>query len=135
MFFADDPSVYHIQTPAPTFASFSLAQRCAALLAVLLSSSIMVLTTGSSPRAGQLMSSVVRLCSCSISTTRHIGVPDEGSLCSSFSLLLHPFASLAANRCCLESKITGAGVSPDSLISAPLGVIWMQWRGAAWRCV
>ena len=46
-----DPSIHHIQTPAPTFASFSLAQRCTALLAVLLSSSIIVFTTGSSPGA------------------------------------------------------------------------------------
>ena len=42
---------------------------------------------------------------------------------SCFSLLLHPFASLAVNRCCLESKITSAGVCPDSLISAPSGVV------------
>ena len=92
-------------------------------MAVLLSSSIIVLTTGSSPGAGQHMPSVVLPCSCSVSTTRPIGVPDEGSSCSSFSLLLHALASLAANRCCLESKITGAGVSRDSLIKAPLGVV------------
>jgi len=90
----------------------------------------MVLTTGFWPGASQLMPSVVLPCSCSVSTTQHIGVPDEGSLCSSFSVLLHSFASLAANRCCLESTITGAGVSPDSLINVPVGVVgsapWMH---------
>jgi len=42
-----DPSVQHILTAAPTFPSFSLAQCCAALMAMHLSYSIMVLTTGS----------------------------------------------------------------------------------------
>ena len=46
-----DESVHYIQTPAPTIASFSLTQCCAALLAMLLFSSIMVLTTGASPGA------------------------------------------------------------------------------------
>jgi len=72
-----DPSVHHIQTPAPILASFSLAQRCAALLAALVSSMV-VLTTGSSPGAGQLMPSVVRPCSCSFLTTLHIGAPELG---------------------------------------------------------
>jgi hypothetical protein len=36
-----DPAVHHTKTPTPTFVSFSLAQCSAALLAVLLSSSIM----------------------------------------------------------------------------------------------
>jgi len=67
------------------------------------------------------MPSVVQPCMCSITPTRHICVLDEGSFCSSFSLLLHAFASLTVTHCCLESKITGAGVSPDSLINAPLG--------------
>jgi hypothetical protein len=31
--------------------------------------------------------------------------------------------SLAVNRCCLVSRATGAGVSPDSLIRAPIGVV------------
>jgi len=118
-----NPSVHHIQTPAPTLASVSLAQRCAALLVAVVSSSMVVLTTGSSPGAGQLMPLVVRPCSCSFLTALHIGAPEEGFLCSSFSLLLHAFSILAANRCCLESKITGAGISPDSLISAPRGVV------------
>jgi len=116
-----DPSVHHIQTPAPILASFSLAQHCAALLAAVVSSSVVVLTTGFSPGAGQFMPSVVRPCSCSVLTALHIGPPEEGFLCSSFSLLLHAFSILAENRCCLESMISGAGVSPDSLISAPRG--------------
>ena len=57
-----------------------------------------------------------------MSTTRHIGVPDAGSLCSPFGLLLHAFGSLTVNHCCLESKITGVGVRPDSVINAPIGV-------------
>ena len=57
-----DQSVHHIQTPAPTFDSVALAQDCVALLAVLLLSTMTILTTGSSPRAGQLMHSVVRPC-------------------------------------------------------------------------
>jgi len=53
-----DPSLHHIQTPAPTLASFSLAQRCAALLAAVVSSSMVVLTTDSSPGGGQSVPSV-----------------------------------------------------------------------------
>jgi hypothetical protein len=118
-----DPSVYHIQTPAPILASSSLAQRCAALLEAAVSSSIVILTAGSSPRAGELMPSIVRPYSCSFLTTLHIGAPEEGLLCSSFSLLLHAFSIHAANCCCLESKVTGAGISPDSLIRAPRRVV------------
>jgi len=44
-------------------------------------------------------------------------------VCSCFSLLLHAFSTLAANCCCLQCKITGAGVSPYSLISAPRRVV------------
>jgi len=118
-----DPSVHHIQTPAPTLASFSLAQRCAALLAAVGSSSMVVLTASTAPGPGQFMPSVVRPCACSFLTALHIGAPEEGFLCSSFSLLLHAFSILAVNCCFLESKITGGGVSPDSLISAPSGVV------------
>ena len=114
-----DTSVHHVQTPAPTLASFSLAQHCTALFAAVVSSSTVVLTTESSPGAGQFMPSVVQPCSCSCLTTLHISAPEEGFRCIFFSLLLHAFASLTANRSYLESKITGAGVSPDSLISAP----------------
>jgi len=89
---------------------------------------MMVLTTDSSPGAGYIMPPVVRPCSCSSLTTLHIGAPEEGFRCNSFSLPLHASASLAANRCCLESKTTGAGVTPDSLISAPHGVVGSEPR-------
>jgi len=118
-----DPSVHHIQTPVPILASFSLAQRCAALSAAAVSSSMVVLTAGSSLRAGQFMPLVVRPCSCGFMTTLHIGAPEAGLLCSSYSLVQPSFCSLTANRCCLECKHTGAGVSPNSLISAPRGVV------------
>jgi hypothetical protein len=84
---------------------------------------MVVLTTDSSLGGRQSVPWVVRPCSCSSLISSHIGAPEEGLWCSSFSLLLHAFVSLAANRCCLESRITGAGVSPDSLISAPCGVV------------
>src|SRR5882757_9059746 len=48
-----DPSVNHIQTPAPILASVSLTQRCAALLAAVVSFSMVDLTTDSSPGPGQ----------------------------------------------------------------------------------
>jgi len=83
----------------------------------------MVLTTGCSPGAGQLMSSVVWPGSCWIRTTQHIILLDEGSSCSALGLLLHAVASLAANLCCLESMISGVGASPNSIINAPLGVV------------
>jgi len=69
-----------------------------------------------------------------------MGLPDEGSLWSSFCLLVHAFASLAAICCCLKFYITGAGVSPDSLINAPLGVVGSaprtdlaRWLRRNWR--
>jgi len=58
-----DSSVPHIQIPALTLASFSLDQLCSALLAAVLSSSMMVLTTESSPGAGQFITSVFWPCS------------------------------------------------------------------------
>jgi len=84
---------------------------------------MVVLTAGYSPRAGQLMPMVAQPCSCSFVTILHIGAPEEGLLCSPFSLLLHMLSSLAANGCGLECKVTGAGVSPNTLISAPPGVV------------
>jgi len=82
-----------------------------------------VLTTDSSPRGSQLMPSVVRPCSCSFFTALHTGAPEEAFWCSFLSLLLHVFASLASKRCCLDCKITGAGVSPESLINTPRAVV------------
>jgi len=82
---------------------------------------MVVLTTSSSQGAGQFMPSVVRLCSCVFLTTLHISAPELGYWCSFCSLLLPVWSSIGVNRCCLESKITGAGASPYSLISAPSG--------------
>jgi hypothetical protein len=112
-----------MQTIAPIWASVSLGQRCVALSAAAVSSSMVVLTAGSSAGAGQLMPVVDRPYSCSSLTTWQIGAPEEELLCHSFSLLLPAFSSLAANRCCLESKVSGTGVSPDSVISAPHGIV------------
>jgi len=94
-----DPSGHHIQTPTPTLATLSVALYCTAHLAAVLSSRMQVLTTDSSARAGQLMASVVWLFSCSFLTTLYIGAPEEGFWCRFLTLLLHAFASLAANRC------------------------------------
>ena len=69
------------------------------------------------------MPSVVRRCSCSFFTALHTGTPAEGFWCSFLSLSQHMFASLTAKHCCLDSKITGTGVSPESLINAPHGVV------------
>jgi hypothetical protein len=69
------------------------------------------------------MPSFVRPCLCSSLTTLHIGAPEEGFRFNSITLLLRVSASLAANRCCPESKITGNGLSPDSLMSAPHGFL------------
>jgi len=82
---------------------------------------MVVLTTSSSQGAGQFMRSVVRLCSCFFLTTLHISAPELRYWCSFCSLLLPAWSSIGVNRCCLESKITGAGASPDSLIDAPCG--------------
>ena len=72
-----DPSVHHIQTPAPILASFPLAQYCAALLAAVVSSSMVGLTTGSPPGTSQFMPSVVRPGSCSFLTALHNGAAEE----------------------------------------------------------
>jgi len=118
-----DPSVHPIQTRAPILASLSLAQHCTARLAAAVSSSMLVLTTGSSPGAGQFMPLVVWPCSCCFLMTLHIGASEEGLLCTSYSFLLHAFSSLAENCCCLQSMVASASVSSDSLISTPRGVM------------
>jgi len=108
-----DPSVHHIQTPAPTLASLSLAQRIASLLAAVSSLSMTVLTAGSSSGLRQCMDSASWPRSCSFGITLHIGAPDVGWSCTAFSLEpSHGLASLAVNRCCLASRATGPGVSP-----------------------
>jgi len=84
---------------------------------------MVVLTTDSSPGGSQSVRSVVRPCSWHCLIALHIGAPEEGLWCICLSLLPHSFTSVAVNRCFLESTITGAGVSPDYLISAPCGVV------------
>jgi len=121
-------SVHHIATPAPIFTSFPLPQSCAVLLAPVVSSSMVVLTSDSLPGAGLIMPTVVWQSACYFLTTLHHGAPEEGFRCNSFRLLLHVSASPPANCCCLESKITSVGVSPDSLISAPRGVVGSALR-------
>jgi len=83
----------------------------------------MVLNTGFSPSAGQLMTLIVPPCSCSMSTPQHISVLDEASSCSSFYWLLHAFTILDVNHYGLESTMTVVGLSPGSLNSAPHGVM------------
>ena len=97
-------------------ASFSVDQRCAVLLATVGSPSMVVLTSVSSPGAGQLMTLIVGPCSSSFCTTLHISAPEELFRCSYIHTLLHVSASLSANLCSLESKIAAAVVRPDTLI-------------------
>jgi hypothetical protein len=113
-----DPSVHHILTLPPILASCPLVQRYAALLAAAVSASMVVRTAGSSQGAGQFIPPVVCACSWSFQTTLNIGTPVKGLLCSSCSLLLNAFSSLAVNCHCLESKGTVASVCPNSLVSA-----------------
>jgi hypothetical protein len=110
------------------FGLFSVTQPCAALLAAVVSSSMMVLTTGSSPGADQFMPLVVRPWLSSFLTSLHIGALDEGFLCSYCGLLVHACSNLTVNHCCPECKVTGASVSPDSLLSAPNGVVCITPR-------
>ena len=85
---------------------------------------------------------VVRPCWCSSLNALHIGTPEERTWCSNLWLLLHVLASLAVNRCCQETNITGDGVVPDSLMSAACEVVrrtpmmdlacrfWRSWRSS-----
>jgi hypothetical protein len=109
--------------PCFDFGFFLRAQCSLALLAAAVSSSMVVLTAGSSPGAGQFVTSVVRPCPCTFRPTLHIGAAEEKLLCSSFCLLLYAFSSLTPNQCYLESKLAGAGVSADYVICAPHGVM------------
>ena len=74
------------------------------------------------------MPSDVRLYSGSFSTTLNLGDLEDVFRHNSLNFLLHASASLAANRCSLGSKITGTGLSPDSLISASHGVVGREPR-------
>jgi len=84
---------------------------------------MVVLTTDHSPVAGHFMASGVLPCPSSLLTTLHIGALQERLWCNSLSMLPHASDSLAVNCSCLESQISGAGVSPDSLRSAQRGVV------------
>jgi hypothetical protein len=75
------------------------------------------------------MPTVNRPCECPFLTYLRIGAPEEGFWCSSCSLLLHSFASLPANRCCLESKIKGMG--PTLSLVHPVGS-WAACPGWIW---
>ena len=118
-----DQSAHNIQTPAPISACFAPAGHRAVLLAAVVVSSLVVLTWDSSSGAGHIVPSVVRPSSCYSLTTLHIAAPEAGFWGRFFSLPLHVSASLFAYHCCLESKITAAGVSPDSVISEPRGAV------------
>jgi len=49
--------------------------------------------------------------------------PGRGIWCTFLIVLVHAFASLTAKCCCLDSKITGAGISTESRINAPRGFV------------
>jgi hypothetical protein len=119
----DCPSTYHIQTTIPTLASLPFAQLCTALFAVLWSRSIIHLTAGSLPAAGELMLVVVRPLSRSIVILQHVGVPKARSSCSSFSVLVNEFTSPPENHGYLQYETAGAGVNPGFLINETRGVI------------
>jgi hypothetical protein len=56
--------------------------------------------------------------------TVHLGAPDVGWSCTAFSSeTSHALESLTGNCCCLAPRATVVGVSPDSLISVPIGVV------------
>jgi hypothetical protein len=119
-----ESSVYHIQTLAPTLASLTLGQRIASLLAAVSSLSMTVLTAGSSLGLGQRMVSASRHRSCSLVITLHISAPDVAWSCTALSLEpWHALVSLGVNHCCLAFRAIGAGVSSDSLTSAPIGIM------------
>jgi hypothetical protein len=90
-------------------------------MAAVVSSNMMVLTTGSSTGVSQFIPSVFPPCSCSFLTALHIGDPAEGLLCSCISLRFHAFSGLAVNICYLQSKITLSSVYRNSGNSAPHG--------------
>jgi len=117
-------SVHHIQTSAPTLASHSLAQRIASYFTAVSSLSMTVFTASSLSGLDQRMISASRPGSCSYVITLHIGAPEVRWSCTPFYLEpSYTLASLAVNHCCLAFRATGTGVSPDSLISAPIGVV------------
>ena len=118
-----NPSVNNIAPPAPILTTCLLAHGCTVFVAAVATFCMGVLTTDSLPRAGQSLPLVVWPCSCSTLPTLQIIPLEVGYRYNSFSLVLHAFACLITNHCCLESKITSRGVSPDSPISTPREVV------------
>jgi len=119
-----DPSVNHIQTPAPTLASLFLTQWVASPLSTASSLCIAILTAASSSGLGQRMVSASRPRSCTLVMILHIGAAYVGCLCTAISREpSQVLASLTVNRFSLPSRATGTGVSPDSLISALIDVV------------
>jgi hypothetical protein len=117
-------SVDHIQTPTPTLACPSLAQRIASLLPAISSLSMSVLTAGSSSWFGQRMVAATRPRMCFFVLTLYLIASNVRWLCTAFGFEpLHALASLILNRCCRVSRATGVGVSPANLKSAPIGVM------------
>lgn len=118
-----NPAIHPIPTPATTFTSFALAKHCLGLLAAVVSSSIVVLTTDSSPRASHLMSHGVLPLSWSFLPTLHTGAPEDTFWFRSFSLLQHACDSLVGIFCCLDSRIADRGGNIYSFVSVPHGVV------------
>jgi hypothetical protein len=116
-------SVHHTLTAALNLVSFPITQCCGVQLAVLVSCSVLVVTTDSLPRDGQFMPGVVQPYLCFSMATVNIGQPEEEFWCNVFHVSLHATATVGMSRCCLESKIPGVGVSADSLIIVPHGVV------------
>jgi hypothetical protein len=81
-----DPSIHHTQTPTPTLAALSLAQRFGSFYTAVSSLSITVLTAGCSSMHGQRIIFASRPRSCSFLMNLHIGAPDMGWLFDSFCL-------------------------------------------------
>jgi len=81
-----DLSVHQIQTPGPTLASLSLAQRVASYLATSSSLSMTALPAGFPSGVGQRMVSASQPHSCSFVITLHIGAPDMVWSCIALSL-------------------------------------------------
>lgn len=74
-------------------------------------------------QATEFMSSVVRPSLVHFLTTPRIGVLGEEYWRSSIHMLVHAFARLAVDLCCLEPESAHAGVSHACVICAPCGVV------------